>query len=393
MPRAKLDHLTCLTALCQKGRARTDYYDQSITGFTLEVRSSGSKSYAFRYQDQYGKLKQRRIAPYGDITFAEAQKIAKRWRAEVIMGGDPAGDKSAKKSVPTYRDLAAQHLEYANRHLRRPENVERIVRVHLLPRFGRERADAITTQEVVKWLAEKRKGGLAPATVEKLKVTLGRSFQLAIRGGVNGVRFNPVQGIPREKFNNAKDRFLTSEEAARLMQAAGQSINPQLKSIIGLLLLTGARKRELLDARWEHIDLERKLWFLPMTKNGSSRYVPLSHAAVEIIEQLPRFDGCPWLLPNPASKGKTPYTDLKHPFDTARTLAGLPDVTIHSLRHSAASFMVNAGVDLFAVGKVLGHKNLVSSQRYSHLANDTLMAAVEAAAAKMNVSWALTDGV
>lgn len=276
MTRIKLDNLTCITAQCQPGKARTDYYDLLIIGFTLEVRSSGNKTYAFRYQDKYGKLKQRRIARFGDISFGEAQKIAKRWRAEVIMGGDPAADKAAKREVPTYADLAEQHLDYARRHLRRPENVERVVRVHLLPRFGRQRADAITTQEVAKYLAEKRKAGLAPATVEKLKVTFGRSFQLAIRAGTAGVKFNPVQGIPREKFNNAKDRFLTAEEAARLLQAAEQSRNPQLKNIIGLLLTTGCRRGEILGARWENVDLEGRSLFLPMTKNGTSRFVPLS---------------------------------------------------------------------------------------------------------------------
>ncbi|NCU10713.1 MAG: site-specific integrase [Sphingomonadaceae bacterium] len=387
MPKAKLDAAFCLTAQCRPGKARTDYYDTSITGFVLECRSSGVKTYTYRYQDEYGTARQRRIASYGDITFDQAKKRAQRWRAETVMGGDPASEKADKKAVPTYADLAEDHLTFARAHLRRPENVERVIRVHLLPRWGKERADAITTRDVAKWLAEKRKSGLAPATVEKLKVTLGRSFQLAIRAGVKGVKFNPAQAIPREKFNNARDRFLTAEEAARLLKAAEQSLNPQLKNIIGLLLLTGARRGELLYAKWEHIDLERKLWFLPMTKNGTSRYVPLSKPALDIINQLPRFDGCPWLLPNPASKGKTPYTDLKHPFDTARQAAGLPDVSLHTLRHSAASFMVNAGIDIYAVGRILGHKSIVSSQRYSHLANDTLLAAVEAGAAKMNVDW------
>lgn len=387
MPKAKLDAAFCLTAQCRPGKARTDYYDTTITGFVLECRSSGVKTYAFRYQDQYGTARQRRIASYGDVTFDQAKKQAHRWRAEVVMGGDPAAQKAEKKSVPTYADLAADHLAFARAHLRRPENVERVIRVHLLPRFGKERADSITTQDVAKWLAEKRKSGLAPATIEKLKVTLGRSFQLAIRAGVKGVKFNPAQAIPREKFNNARDRFLTSEEAARLLKAAERSQNPQLKNIIGLLLLTGARKSEILNARWENVDRERKLLYLPMTKNGSSRYVPLSQAALDIIDQLPTFPGCPWLLPNPASEKKTPYTDLKHPFDTARKEAGLPDVTLHTLRHSAASFMVNAGIDIYAVGRILGHKTIVSSQRYSHLANDTLLAAVEAGAAKMNVDF------
>lgn len=104
--------------------------------------------------------------------------------------------------------------------------------------------------------------------------------------------------------------------------------------------------------------------------------------------QLPRYDKCPYLLPNPRTK--KPYTCIKHPWDTARDAAGLAGLHMHDLRHSAASFMINAGIDLFAVGKVLGHADHQSTMRYSHLANDTLMQAVEAGAAKMNVDWAGT---
>lgn len=152
------------------------------------------------------------------------------------------------------------------------------------------------------------------------------------------------------------------------------------------MLLTGARKRELLDARWENVNAERKVWFIPDSKTGKPRHVPLSQAALNIIDQLPRFDNCPWLLPNP--KTKRPFTDIKHPWETARAAAGLDGLHIHDLRHSAASFMINAGIDLFAVGRVLGHADHQSTMRYAHLANDTLMQAVEAGAAKMNVDWA-----
>lgn len=117
-----------------------------------------------------------------------------------------------------------------------------------------------------------------------------------------------------------------------------------------------------------------------MSKTGKARHVPLSTAALAVIAALPRWDGCPWLIPNPATR--RPFTDLKHPWQTARDAAGLPGLRIHDLRHSAASFMVISGVDLFAVGKVLGHSSVQSTQRYSHLANDTLLAAVEAGAAK-----------
>lgn len=120
---------------------------------------------------------------------------------------------------------------------------------------------------------------------------------------------------------------------------------------------------------------------MPTSKTGRSRYVPLAQAAVAIIEQMPRADGAVYLFPSPKVPAKH-LTTIKHGWQTARDTAGLPGLRIHDLRHSAASFMVNSGVDLFAVGKVLGHANVASTARYSHLANDTLLAAVEAGAAK-----------
>ena len=97
--------------------------------------------------------------------------------------------------------------------------------------------------------------------------------------------------------------------------------------------------------------------------------------------RLPRFAGCPYLLPNPGTL--KPYTDIKRAFEGARNAAGLSDFRIHDARHSAASFMINSGVDLYTVGKVLGHADHQSTMRYSHLADTTLRAAVEAGAAKM----------
>jgi integrase len=152
-----------------------------------------------------------------------------------------------------------------------------------------------------------------------------------------------------------------------------------------LLLLTGARRNELLHAKWEHVDLERKAWHIPDSKTGKPRYVPLSQAAIDLISKLPRWEKCPWLLPNP--KTREPFHSVKHSWDTAREEANLPGLRLHDLRHSAASFMINAGIDLFAVGKILGHADHQSTMRYSHLANDTLLAAVEAGAAKMQGSW------
>lgn len=255
----------------------------------------------------------------------------------------------------------------------------------ILPHRGRKKLVEIDQRGVAQWLAEKAHEGLAPATVEKIRVIFGRSFELGIRWGLPGADKNPVRGIPRRPINNARSRFLSAEEAERLKVAVSQSRNTQLQYIVGLLLLTGARLRELLHAEWKNVDIERRLWLIPMSKTGKPRHVPLSQAAIGIINTLPRFKDCPYLVPNPATR--KPFTDIKHPWDTARREAGLEDVRLHDLRHSAASFMVNSGVDLFTVGKVLGHACYQSTQRYSHLANDTLLAAVEAGAKKQAVDW------
>ena len=383
MPKVKLDAAFCLTARCAAGKKRTDYYDTSITGFVLECRSSGGKTFLLRYSNEQGEQKQRKIGMYGYVTYDQARRVAQRLRSEVVLGGDPAAAKAERKAIPTYAEVARQHIEHNETYQKTPHNTERVIRCHLLPRWGKLRLNEITSQAIASWLAELRRT-LAPATVEKIRVTFNRSFELACKWNIPGAQANPVRAVPRPRFNNKKERFLTAQEADRLVAACRESANTQLAPIVRLLLLTGARKTEILTARWSNVDIERRAIYLPETKTGKPRYVPLSTDAIAVIEGLRRWDRCDWLVPNPATR--EPFTDLKHPWDTARDKAGLPDLRIHDLRHSAASFMVNSGVDLYAVGKILGHSSPDTTQRYSHLANDTLLSAVEAGAAKMKAA-------
>ena len=375
MPKRKLDAAFCLAAACPYGKTKETYWDTGITGFVLEVRQSGGKTYYLRYFDQTNRQRQLKIARYEDITFAQAQKRAKRLRSEVVLNGNPAERKEQKKAIPTYETLAKQHLEHARTYQKRPENTQAVLEGHLIPKWGRCRLDEITGQEISKWLAEKRTA-YAPATVEKFRMMLGRSFELGRQWGIPGAQINPVRAVPRFKFDNARERYLSKGEAQRLLKACKASSNPQLWAIASLLLYTGARKSELLQAKWEHVDTAGRSWLIPDSKTGKARRVPLSSAALEVVEELVRIPNCPWLLPNPETR--KPYNTIKRAWETARTEAGLPGLRIHDLRHSAASFMANAGTDLFAIGRILGHADHQSTMRYAHLANDTLLAAVEA---------------
>ena len=382
MPKVTLCSRFVLSASCETGKRKTDYYSETQIGFGLECRSSGSKSYFQRYHDQNGRQRQVTIGAVTDISFEQARKAAQRIRSEAVLGGDPAGKTDKAKHIILYRDLADMHLTYAANH-HRSDGAERILKNHVIPRWGKLRLDEIKQRDITQWLAEKRQGGMAPASVAKIRTTLSKSFELARQWELfDG---NPTRNCPREPFNNARERYLTSDEANALKLACDCSPNRLLSAIVGLLITTGARKSELLKAKWSDIDLVKRTWTMNMTKNGRGRHIPLSQAAMDIIGKLPKYPDCPWLLPNALTM--LPFTDIKRSFMAARKLAGLDDICLHSLRHSYASALVGSGVDLYTVGKLLGHVNVASSARYAHLANDTLMAAAELGAAKLNVDW------
>lgn len=124
---------------------------------------------------------------------------------------------------------------------------------------------------------------------------------MAKKRGIPGADFNPGADINQYKVEG-RERFLSPEETERLREAGHQSENTQLKYIVALLLLLGCRKRELLEAQWSHFDLERRSWRIPLSKSGKARYVPLSVAAIDLLAQLPRWEGCPYVLPNPHTR-------------------------------------------------------------------------------------------
>lgn len=381
MPKCKLDASFCLTAQCEPGKKKTDYYDTTITGLVLEARASGGKTFWLRYSRGPKEQKAIKIAAYGDLSVDKVRKEAQRLRSEVVLGRDPAADKAEKRSILRYAELADQHLDYARSYQKNPANTERIIRLHLLPRWGKMRLDEITQPAIAKWLAEKQGEGLAPATVEKVRVLFNRSFELALRWNMPGITKNPVKGIPRKPINNARERYLTAAETKRLLTACKASLNPQLRYIIPMLLYTGARISELLHAEWRHIDLDKQQWLIPVTKNGSSRKVALSSAAIAVLQAAPRFDKCPYALPNPETA--KPFVTIKHAWATARDEAKLPGLRLHDLRHAHATFLAASGVDLLTIGRQLGHRDYKSTLRYAKTTHDTLLAAVEAGARKM----------
>lgn len=143
---------------------------------------------------------------------------------------------------------------------------------------------------------------------------------------------NPLQSLPFLNAGNHSQRTITSEELARLKGAVEASHNPSLKYIIALVALTGARLQDLLAARWDDMDLAGHLWTIPSSNSGNANRVSLSEATVEVLRQLPRWDGCSYVIANPRTR--KPYHSFFGSWDAARNKAGLGNISIHDLRNS-----------------------------------------------------------
>lgn len=386
MPVQKLDATFVLTARCPEGKSKIDYYDTQIVGLILEVRAGGGKTYSLRYRDAHGRQRQYKIGNVPDITLDRAKKEAQRIRSRVTVGENPAEERHVTRRIPTVAELADRYLTHVRTYKRSHAIDERYLRNHVVPKYGKMHLDELHQNDVVDWLRSKVAAGYAQATVNRWQVILCHMYKLAKRWGIPGSEKNPLEGVKQVPCNNAIERFLTPEETQRLQQALEVNPNRQLKHIVALLLMTGCRKRELLDAKWDEFSIERRSWRIPMSKSGKARHVPLSDAALAVLEQLPRWDRCPFVVPNP--KTMKPYTSVFNAWDRARRAAGLPDVRMHDLRHSAASNMVNAGQSLYVVGTVLGHANVITTKRYAHLSAESLLAAVNAGAQVMGTDWA-----
>jgi len=387
MPTLTLDANIVRNATCAAGKSREDLYDTVISGFVLEVRSSGSKTYSLRYRDTHGKQRQYRIGDSKSISFDQARTVAHTMRARVTLGEDPAAERATLRHVPTVEEFARdRYMPYVKGYKRSWDCDDSVLRNHVIPQFGKRHLDEVTQQDVLAFHHGLRAKGYAPATANRFLILLRYMFNLAKKWEIPGAEKNPVAGVAKFEENNKRDRYLTMEETQRLVDAIRGNRNRQLQYIVPLLLLTGCRKRELLDARWEHFDIPRRSWRIPISKSGKARHVPLSEGVLSILEQLPRFDDCPFVVPN--LDNKKPFVTVFVSWNTCRIKAGMPELRMHDLRHSFASFLINAGRSLYEVQSILGHTQIQTTQRYSHLSQTTLLDAADAAVGAAGLCFA-----
>ena len=257
---------------------------------------------------------------------------------------------------------------------------DRIARRYLSPAFGDRKLTSIRSHEVEDWLLSLAARGLAPATCNRILAVFKAVCTVAVMRDALPTGRSPCLGVSFLKVREHRERCLTRDDAWRLMRVLEQSARPEALAL-RLLLLTGARKSEILKARWEQVRMDLRLLIVPLSKSGKPRPIALSDAALAVLKAIPRTDS-PWLFPG-YSRDK-PLSDLYLFWKEIRDALGLADVRIHDLRHTFASLLVNAGHSLYEVQKLLGHSDPRTTMRYAHLGRDSLVAAAQAVGGWLN---------
>lgn len=352
--------------------------DTEIPGLRLSVsKGSGRKTFWLRYTFR-GTKRAMRLGGFPATSLADARRLALEARGQLDRGVDPQEGRDMERSSPTLASFAKDYLEgYAKVHKRSWRDDQSKLDLHVIPFFSAERRLCdIQRRDVERFIAAVRKTH-SPATANRFLSLLSAMMRRGVTLGV--LPDNPCRGIPRFRESSGKSRYLSLEEVGRLVVAMDKDPAPSVMAALRFMLLTGCRRSNALRARWEHMDLTRRIWFMPMTKSGKPQYSPLSEECFALLSQLKSRQASPWVFPSPTDSTK-PLRDPRKAFARVLAAAGIKGhVRLHDIRHTHAALAVShAGQTLFTVQKLLHHASPQTTMIYSHMANSTLARASQA---------------
>jgi integrase len=387
-------------------------YDTELKGFGVRLAVNSSLGWFVEYRPGAGGRrisKKRYYFGSREFTPEQARQRAKELLASIALGGDPLADRQRERRSFTFREFAERYLsEEAEAKL---TNYRIAIRKHANPEIGRIKLDKLLTSDLSK--LHQKIGKTTPMTANRVMECISSIFRYAATCNIVPVGHNPTKGI-RAFRESRRERFLNSDELARLGSAiregeadgipyeidetkptAKHAPKPENRRIkidactaaaFRLLILTGARLREILHLKWEYVDFQRGLLLLPDSKTGPKAIVlnALALAVLRDLEPKGQYVIC-------LEQEDRPRADLNRPWRTISARAKLEGVRIHDLRHTHASVGASAGLGLPIIGKLLGHTQASTTQRYAHLDANPLKIASDKIAA--NISTAMGDNL
>ncbi|MGH6774579.1 tyrosine-type recombinase/integrase [Brucella tritici] len=381
----------------------TFYFDETLAGFGMKVAPTGTKSWIVEYRPGAGgrSVTKKRMRIGGmELSPDQARTAAEKVLASVSLGGNPAADRAGERAALSVAEIADRFMRDHVRKKRKENSVEGYegaIEKHIKPAIGKKAAEKVTRADLTKLhnkVSEKQADGTGgPYAANKMLSVLSKMYNWAGDLGLIKEGTNPAQKI--ERFDETpRERFLTGEELERLgaalieaetsgipyeVEADGENsrhrkqghqrhvvYDAHITGAIRLLLLTGCRLREILHLRWSEVDFERGLLFLPDSKTGRKTVV-LSDAAIEVLKLIPQIGVYVVASESAGLPEEKPRHDIKKPWAMITARAGLKGLRIHDLRHTYASIGAGGGLGLPVIGKLLGHSQASTTQRYAHL--------------------------
>lgn len=386
-------------------------WDTEVAGFGVRIHPSGQRTFVFKCRPGGGRAATQRkitIGKYGSLTVDQARTEAQRLAGEVATGRDPGAQRNnirqasrAIREAATVEETGKDYLKDVELKKKRTTSKEyaRLWARHVLPALGKMRVAEVTPSQVAKLHASL---GATPYVANRVLALVGTFFTYA-KFHDPSIKENPAHGIEFYP-EQSKERYLTAEELTRLGEALAraettglppaprgkrprklgatakhrpksadepQPANPYAVGAIRFLLLSGWREGEALSLRWTDVDANRSI-VLDDTKTGKSART-LGQAARLFLSGLPRIEGSPFVFPGRALD--KPLQEIKRVWYAVRHAAGLDDVRLHDLRHTHASVAVSRGHSLPIIGKLLGHTETKTTQKYAHLGDDPVQTA------------------
>jgi len=371
MPRIKLTDTVAKTLQANPDK-HILYRDTTVPGLALRITKNAHKTFVFNYSIA-GRERRLRIGEFpGPWSVTAAREQAKLLRRKVDQGIDPLAELQTKAAEPTIEKLwlafQKEHIPSVSKKYAADQTA--YWKRYILPKLGNRKLSSIGSHEVDN--LHRLVSETAPVAANRVISSLRKALNFAKRR--DWITKNVAEGVRLNREEN-RQRYLTSTELKMLSSAVDRMPNQQAANAIRLLLLTGARRSEVLGARWNEFDLVNQTWTKPANRVKTRRdtTIPLSDLAAELLREMLKTQVSEFMFP---SRSGGPISDIKAPWARLMRETGMDNFRIHDLRHSHASILVSQGHSLELIGALLGHTQQSTTARYAHLKRDPLRKAL-----------------
>jgi len=322
------------------------------------------------------------LGEFPHVTIQDARQRVSEHKSLLARDIDPSEQREQKTNDLTFKRFCDDfYVPHAKQHKKTWQEDVYKIDGQIDPAFGKYRLTTITARDISTFMTQQKERTSA-TTANHYATLIKRMFNLAVKWGL--LEKSPATGLDRFKEKPHRERYLTKEELPRFLKALDELEDGLSKAAIQLLLFTGGRRGEITSIRYDQLKLNEKRLFLPDTKNGRSRSIILNDRAISVIKELkenkdksPRTKESDYLFPTKQGTRRPHIYDLRTPFGKACDAAGISGLRVHDLRHSFATLALQGGASLYDVSKLLGHSDVSMTQRYAHMADDSLQKATD----------------